>query len=192
MFVETRMLLRSWLKNPLHIGAVAPSSRDLAEAMARLVPVGADGPVIELGGGTGVVTDALLAAGVPPDRLVVVERDAALHAYLAREYPDVAVVRGDAAKLAELLRPLGIDAARAVVSSLPILSMSRATRHAIVEQSFALLAPGAPFIQFTYGLFSPLARREFGLEGALRKRVLGNLPPASVWLYRRPDPARAA
>ncbi len=192
MFIETRMLLRSWLKNPLAIGAVAPSSRDLADAMARLVPAGGDGPVIELGGGTGVVTDALLAAGVSPDRLVVVERDAGLHAYLAHEYPDVAVVLGDAANLADLLRPLGFGAARAVVSSLPILSMNRATRQAIVEQSFALLAPGAPFIQFTYGLFSPLSRREFGLVGAVMERVLGNLPPASVWLYRRPAPARAA
>lgn len=182
---QSNLLFKLWLKDPLKIGAITPSSRQLAEAMARLVPPQATGPVVELGGGTGVVTRALLEAGVTADRLIVVERDPTLHRLLRDRYSDVTVVLGDAASLVETLRPYGIDRASAVVSSLPILSMRKPVRRAIVEGSFALLEPDAPFIQFTYGLFSPLSRRELGLTGQVKGRVLNNLPPASVWLYHR-------
>jgi phosphatidylethanolamine/phosphatidyl-N-methylethanolamine N-methyltransferase len=185
---ESKLLFKLWLKEPLKIGAVVPSSRDLAEAMARLVPLRRGSPVIELGAGTGVVTDALLKAGIAADDLVVVERDDTLFRLLTDRYPQLKVVQGDAAALVEALKPIGIDRASAVVSSLPILSMRKSVQQAIVEHSFALLEPGAPFIQFTYGLFSPLPRREFGLSGQLKDRVFTNLPPASVWLYRRRHP----
>jgi phosphatidylethanolamine/phosphatidyl-N-methylethanolamine N-methyltransferase len=182
---ESKLLFKLWLKEPLKIGAVVPSSRDLAEAMARLVPARRSSPVIELGAGTGVVTDALLEAGIAADDLVVVERDDTLYRLLIDRYPQLKIVQGDAAALVEALKPIGIDRASAVVSSLPILSMRKPVQQAIVEQSFALLEPGAPFIQFTYGLFSPLPRREFGLSGQVKDRVFTNLPPASVWLYWR-------
>jgi phosphatidylethanolamine/phosphatidyl-N-methylethanolamine N-methyltransferase len=179
------MFFKLWLKEPLKIGAVLPSSRDLAEAMARWVPAGRHGPIIELGAGTGAVTDALLEAGVAPADLVVVEREATLYDLLQERYPHLLVVRGDACDLVGVLAPHGVSRAAAVVSSLPILAMRKPVQQAIVEQSFTLLEPGAPFIQFTYGLFSPLPRRDLGLEGEVKERVLVNLPPASVWLYRR-------
>ncbi len=185
LYAESKLLFKLWLKDPLNIGAVVPSSRDLAEAMARLVPAGRGFPVIELGAGTGVVTDALLEVGVAPADLVVVERDDTLYRLLLERYPNLRIVRGDAAALVDAMKPVGIERASAVVSSLPILSMRKPVQQAIVEQSFALLEPGAPFIQFTYGLFSPLPRREFGLSGQVKDRILNNLPPASVWLYRR-------
>lgn len=191
MFSETdRLFFRQWLRNPLKIGALAPSSRELAEAMARLVPMPLTGPVIELGGGTGPVTAALLEAGAAPDRLYVIERDPELHQHLTRRFPSVHVIRGDAAGLTRLLRPLGVHDAAAVVSGLPMLSMKRSVVRAIVEESFALLAPGAPFIQFTYGLFSPVPRRAFGVVGTVEDHVLTNLPPARVWVYRRPATGR--
>ena len=185
MLTESKLLFKLWLKEPLKIGAVVPSSRELAEAMARCVPADQRGPVIELGGGTGVVTEALLETGIAPEALVVVERDATLYELLRDRYPQLGVVQGDASDLVRVLAPLGVSSATAVVSSLPLLSMRKPVQQAIVEQSFALLEPGAPFIQFTYGLFSPLRRRELGLEGEVKERVLINLPPASVWLYRR-------
>jgi phosphatidylethanolamine/phosphatidyl-N-methylethanolamine N-methyltransferase len=176
---------RRWLKDPLKIGAIAPSSRELATAMARLVPVGSTEPVIELGGGTGVITQALLAAGIAPERLVVIERDEALHALLSERFPQVSVLLGDAAELAALVRPLGIGRACAIVSGLPLLAMREAVRDRIVEESFALLGPSGPFIQFTYGFASPIPRRRLGVQGEVKSRVFNNLPPASVWLYYR-------
>jgi phosphatidylethanolamine/phosphatidyl-N-methylethanolamine N-methyltransferase len=185
MLSESRLLLKLWLKNPLKIGAVAASSPELAAAMARHIPPGSDGYVLELGGGTGPVTRAILDTGVPPERLIVVERDPVLHLHLAKRYPNVRVLQGDALHLQQLLRREGIHPVKAIVSSLPLLTMKKAIQHRIGAQAFAALEPGAPFIQFTYGLFSPLNRRLLGVHGTVEDRVLQNLPPASVWLYRK-------
>jgi phosphatidylethanolamine/phosphatidyl-N-methylethanolamine N-methyltransferase len=191
MSSEPILFLRRWLKDPLKIGAIAPSGRDLAAAMARLVPADSQDPVIELGGGTGSITEALLEAGIPPARLFVVERDEALHDLLVRRFPQARILLGDAAELTALMRPLGISRAAAVVSGLPLLAMRDSIRDRIVEESFALLEPGAPFIQFTYGLASPIPRRKLGIRGEVKSRVLNNLPPASVWLYHRPTATAA-
>jgi phosphatidylethanolamine/phosphatidyl-N-methylethanolamine N-methyltransferase len=182
---ELLLFLRQWLKDPLKIGAIAPSSRELAAAMAHLVPPESTAPVVELGGGTGVITQALLDAGISAERLIVVERDDALHGLLARRFRDVRILLGDAADLRALLEPLGITQVGAVVSGLPLLAMRESVRDRIIESSFGLLAPGAPFIQFTYGLASPIPRR-LGIRGEVKRRILNNLPPASVWLYYRP------
>lgn len=182
---EYRLFLRQWVKNPMSIGAIAPSSRRLADAMARQVPAQGTGPVIELGGGTGNITAGLLRAGIAPGRLVVLERDPALHRLLQQRYPQLRVVLGDAAALVETLRPLGIHQADAVVSGLPLLSIPRDVQDKIVRGVFALLLPGAPFIQFTYGPCSPVGRERLGVSGKVAKWVAANLPPASVWVYRR-------
>jgi phosphatidylethanolamine/phosphatidyl-N-methylethanolamine N-methyltransferase len=173
-----------WLKAPHKIGALVPASRHLARAMAGQITPEA-GLVIELGGGTGSVTQALLEAGLPPERLIVVERDPAFYALLKKQFPFIKVVRGDAARLRALLAPLGVHRVATVVSSLPLLSMPKQLRHRIVEESFALLAERGTFIQYTYGAFSPLRRRKSGLKGEIAERVWRNFPPAAVWRFRR-------
>jgi phosphatidylethanolamine/phosphatidyl-N-methylethanolamine N-methyltransferase len=185
MFAESRLLFKLWLKNPRKIGAVAPSSPELAGAMARQIPRG-PGWVVELGGGTGSVTKAILESGVARDKLVVVERDPTLHRILHERYPGVRILHGDAMQLQALLRREGIDQVKAVVSSLPLISMKRTIQYRITAQAFGCLEPGAPLIQFTYSLFSPIPRRLHGVEGQVGDRVLQNLPPASVWIYRKP------
>jgi phosphatidylethanolamine/phosphatidyl-N-methylethanolamine N-methyltransferase len=182
---DTAVFLTRWLKAPHRIGALAPSSRHLARAMAIQVDLRRAGVVVELGGGTGSVTRALLDAGIPADRLVVVERDALLYRMLRRRFPQLRIVEGDARQLVELLRPLGIDAVSSVVSSLPLVAMSRRMRRQIIEQSFALLGEAGRFVQYTYSLTSPLGLRELGLRGRVAARVWLNFPPAAVWSYRR-------
>lgn len=192
MLKDSRLLFKLWLKNPRSIGAVAVSSPELAAAMARQVPKQLDGFVVELGGGTGSVTRALLAAGVPANKLVVVERDPTLHRYLSDHFPGVHVLLGDAAHLPALLRRHGIAPVAAIVSSLPLLSLKRSIQLRIGAQAFSVLEPGAPFIQFTYGLFSPLPRDRLGIFGEVEERVLQNLPPASVWRYFKPAGMKAS
>ncbi|HXQ52009.1 MAG TPA: methyltransferase domain-containing protein [Stellaceae bacterium] len=182
---EAALFLSRWLKAPNRIGAVAPSSRGLSRAMARQVDPLADGVVVELGGGTGSITRALLERGVSPAHLVVVERDRTLAALLRQRFPGVKVVRGDAAELVELLRPLGLASVDTVVSSLPLLSMPKRLRERIVAESFALLGEGGIFVQFTYGVASPLAAPELGLAGEVAQRIFLNFPPAAVWRFRR-------
>ena len=149
---EVAIFFTRWLKAPHRIGAVAPSSRFLARAMATQVDLRRAGPVIELGGGTGSVTKALLEAGLPVDRLIVIERDVRLYKMLRRRFPQLRIVLGDARHLVELLRPLGIDAVSAVVSSLPLVSMSKTMRRQIINPICCLLGEAGRLIKYTYSL----------------------------------------
>lgn len=153
--------------------------------MARQIDPKGEGIVVELGGGTGSITRALLERGLAPDRLVVIERDRTLAALLRTRFPGVRVLHGDAAALVALLRPLAIDCAAAVVSSLPLLSLPKQMRRRIVEESFALLGERGIFVQYTYGVASPLPAPEFGLCGHVAQRIWRNFPPAVVWRFRR-------
>jgi phosphatidylethanolamine/phosphatidyl-N-methylethanolamine N-methyltransferase len=185
------LFLARWLKAPHRIGALTPASRYLARAMAdQIAPE--ETLVIELGGGTGSVTRALLDSGLDPSRLVVIEHDQAFHALLTKAFPAVTVLHGDAAELCALLAPLGIDRCSAVVSSLPLLSIPKPQRLKIVAEAFALLGERGRFIQYTYGAFSPLRRREAGVKGEVAERVWRNFPPAAVWRFRRREAVVAA
>jgi phosphatidylethanolamine/phosphatidyl-N-methylethanolamine N-methyltransferase len=175
--------LKIWIRNPMRLGAIAPSSRELALAMARLVPGDRKGPVVELGGGTGVITRGLLETGIAPEDLIVIERDPTLHALLRKQFPSVHILLGDATELSRLLAPMHLPPVRAVVSGLPLLSMSKPVQEKIVEEALKVVGKEGPIIQFTYGPFSPIARRRFGLVGRVAERVFANLPPASVWEY---------
>jgi phosphatidylethanolamine/phosphatidyl-N-methylethanolamine N-methyltransferase len=153
--------------------------------MAQQIDLAEEGVVIELGGGTGSITRALLEHGLAPERLVVVERDRTLAALLRTRFPGVKVIRGDATELEALLEPLAIERVAAVVSSLPLLSLPKRARRSIVAASVALLGPHRPFVQYTYGVASPVAAAEFGLMAEVAQRVWRNFPPAVVWRFRR-------
>jgi phosphatidylethanolamine/phosphatidyl-N-methylethanolamine N-methyltransferase len=188
---ELKLFLGRWLRAPHRIGALAPSSRHLARAMAREIDARHARLVVELGGGTGSITRGLLAAGLAPESLIVVERDERLHRLLQERFPELLVLRGDATELVQLLRPLGIGQVSAVVSGLPLLSMPKRLRHRIVDESFALMGEKGALVQFTYGVASPLPEHEFPVKGRVRALVWRNLPPAFVWRYERRRPAIA-
>lgn len=180
--------IKSWLENPATTGAVSPSGRALSRMMARYVDPTLTGPIVELGPGTGPVTEALLRRGIAPERLVLVEFDAAFCKLLARRYPGCRVIQGDAYALGRTLRPVLSQPAAAVVSSLPLLNRPEHHRFSLLDDAFALMHPGAPFVQFTYGLSSPIPRQGFAsftpFEARVSAPVWLNLPPARVWVYR--------
>lgn len=179
--------LRRWLRNPKAVGAVVPSGRSLASAMAAEIDLQAPGTVVELGGGTGNITAALLKAGVAAGDLTVVERDPALAGVLAARFPEVRVLQGDAAELRRLLRRAGIGPVKAVVSGLPLLAMPDRVCLRIIAEAMESLTDGGVLVQFTYGLASPVSRRILARLGLVAQRaawVVDNLPPASVWRYR--------
>lgn len=179
--------LKTWLESPLLTGAVSPSGRALARMMARPVEVWRSGPVVELGPGTGPVTEALIRKGIAQDRLILVEYDPTFCKLLARRYPRALVIQGDAYALADTLRGHLEDKAAAIVSSLPLLNRPERNRLRLIADAFALLQRGAPFIQFTYGLASPIPRRAPAVRpfsAEVSPSVWLNLPPARVWTYR--------
>lgn len=179
------LILGLWLRSPLEIGAVAASSAPLARAMARPVNLNRRGVVVELGGGTGSVTEALLERGVPAERLVIVERHPRLHALLQKRFPQATVIRGDAADLPTLLARQGLKEVNAVVSGLPLLAMSEMQQKAIVDAAFQILPAGGRFVQFSYGPACPVQekiRMALGMRAYPIANVLWNLPPARVWV----------
>ena len=177
--------LRSWIEKPLHMGAVMPSGRVLARTMAQYVDIKSEGPVVELGPGTGAITSALIEHGVDQKRLVLVEYNPSFCALLRERYPLAKVVQGDAYTLRDSLRNVLSAPASAVVSGLPLVTKPMLTRLKLIREAFAALAPGAPFVQFTYSVAPPIPKSLPGVSTEASERIWMNLPPARVWVYRK-------
>jgi phosphatidylethanolamine/phosphatidyl-N-methylethanolamine N-methyltransferase len=177
--------LRSWIEKPLHMGAVMPSGRVLARTMAQYVDVKSSGPVVELGPGTGAITNALIEHGVDQKRLVLVEYNPGFCALLRDRYPQATVVQGDAYALRDALWDVLAVPASAVVSGLPLVTKPMLTRLKLMRDAFGALAPGAPFVQFTYSVAPPIPKSLPGVSTEASERIWMNLPPARVWVYRK-------
>lgn len=188
-FADEARFIKAWIDHPLATGSVYPSGKVLSRAMAQAVDPTIAGPVVELGPGTGPVTEALIQRGIAQERLVLVEFDPDFCRLLARRYPRATIVEGDAYALAHSLGPVLDRKAAAIVSSLPLLTKPERKRLALLAEAFALMDPAGVFVQFTYGLRSPVPRvdDEFhpaGFCAAGSPPIWLNLPPARVWTYR--------
>jgi phosphatidylethanolamine/phosphatidyl-N-methylethanolamine N-methyltransferase len=177
--------IRSWVEKPLATGAVMPSGKALARTMASYVDPKAEGPVIELGPGTGAVTAALVEQGIEPSRLVLVEFNPAFCRLLRTRYPEATVVQGDAYGLKRLLGGRIRQPAAAIVSGLPLFTKPLRMRVRLLADAFAVLAPGGPFVQFTYAVVPPIPRSYSRARVQPSKRIWFNIPPAQVWVYRK-------
>ncbi|OQW61266.1 MAG: methyltransferase [Proteobacteria bacterium SG_bin9] len=177
--------LRSWIEKPLHMGAVMPSGRVLARTMASYVDNNSSGPVIELGPGTGAITNALVERGIDQKRLVLVEYNPSFCALLRDRYPQATVVQGDAYALEKSLRDVLTEPASAVVSGLPLVTKPMLMRLKLIRDAFGALGPRAPFIQFTYSVAPPIPKSLPGVVTEASERIWMNLPPARVWVYRK-------
>ncbi len=173
------------LRNPRRMGALAPSGRPLAHAMANIAEL-AGKRVLELGPGTGVITEALLGAGAEAEKLFLVERDHHLAAMLMRKFPDLNVRVGDAGHLTQIIDPDETAAFDLVYSSLPLLNMRKKEIHRILEQILSLLDRQGMLIQYSYSSRPPISEslcRDLGITGVRAATVIRNLPPARVWKY---------
>lgn len=177
--------LKNWLKNPLRMGAVAPSGPVLARRMASYVDPAGTGPVIELGPGTGAITAALVARGVDPRRLVLVEYSVDFCRLLRERFPTATVVHGDAYTLDRTLLGRLTGPADALVSGLPLMTRPEPIRLKLLDDALALMKPGAPFVQFTYSVTSPIPIKSGTFTAEPTERIWRNIPPARVWVYRR-------
>jgi len=178
--------LRSWIEKPLLIGAVSPSGKPLARAIARTIDPDRPGPVLELGPGTGPVTEAILERGVAPERLILIEFNPSFVQLLRERFPGVTVIQGSAYEVRSLLEGRLTEPLAAVVSGLPLLTKPLPMRAALLRDCLELAAPGAPFAQFTYATAPPIP--QMAVEGISAKGssiIWRNIPPARVWAYRR-------
>ncbi|NIX76003.1 phospholipid methyltransferase [Microvirga sp. c23x22] len=184
-FEDEARFLRSWLERPLIVGAVTPSGKALARTMASYVDPRIPGPIIELGPGTGPVTDALIRRGVEQERLILVEYSHDFCQLLKRRFPKATIVQGDAYDLQETLGDLLKEPAAATVSSLPLFTKPMDQRLDLLEAAQAMMHPEAPFIQFTYAVVPPIPARSQAYKTRASNRIWRNLPPARVWVYNK-------
>jgi phospholipid N-methyltransferase len=181
---------RQWLKNPLRVAAISPSSRQLARQMMTQLPRHCR-RVIELGGGTGVFTQALIDHGIAPADLLVLELNEELHQHLVRQFPHAKVVCGDASNLRAIADEHGFrdeQNADAIISGLGLLSMPRPVQQAILQAAFDSLRPDGRLIQFTYGPANPVMREvaeALQLSSHRASFTWWNVPPATVYVYQR-------
>lgn len=174
-----------WLKDPFAVASIWPSGRLLAKLMATGLHRGAR--VVELGAGTGTVTAAILASGVRPQDLFLIEQNRDFAAILKRRFPGACVAAIDAASLPASLPQL-LGTVDYVISGLPILCFKKAAKTRILADSFALLRPGGCFHQFTYGGRPPVGRRlltSLGLKASLLGVSPINIPPAFAYRFER-------
>lgn len=177
------LFFKRWLANPLQMGSIIPSSPSLCRRIAALVNRAEDEVVVELGAGTGVVSRALLAAGVPPERLVVVEIVPQMAEHLREVLPGVTVLTGDAFELPRALPARWHGKVGTAICGIPLVLLPLEKQRQFVDAVEAV-APGRGFLLYTYCVTSPLPYRELTLEAKRMAWTPLNFPPASVWRYR--------
>lgn len=185
---DTPVFLEQWLHAPACIGAILPSSASLARAMARWIRADPAGLVVELGPGTGAVTEEILARGIAPDRLVAIETTPALVRLLRRRFPGARIIQGDARELLRLLQQHLATAhptVSSVVSSLPLRQFPRADRQSLARQIHLVLPPGGHWIQYTYHLNNGHLPGDPRFRTIHSDVVWWNVPPARVLVFEK-------
>jgi len=176
------LFFRRWLANPLQMGSIIPSSPALCRRVAAAVRRAPDQVVVELGAGTGVISKALLAAGVPPEKLVVVEIVPDMAAHLRSVLPGVNVIQGDAFELSTALPRHLHGKVGTAICGIPLVMLPLEQQRRFVA-AVDSVAPGLGFLLYTYCITSPLPYEKLGLAAKREAWTPLNFPPASVWRY---------
>ncbi|WP_218814373.1 class I SAM-dependent methyltransferase [Rickettsiella endosymbiont of Dermanyssus gallinae] len=177
------LFLREAITHPNTVGALFPSSKKLANALAQQIPPNSPGLIIELDAGTGAITAALLHQKKPEHQLIAIERSAKLAKYLADRFPGLSIIQGDAAHLHQLLSKHASSPVQAIVSSLPLRSLPSDTIKKIGQEVNQILKKGGIFIQYTYSLWGKTLTPSSNLKLIHNQWVWQNLPPARIDVF---------
>lgn len=178
--------LREYIKNPRQIGAITPSSRWLVQALLTAAPVEQAQVVVELGAGTGVVTDAILKRLPANGRLFVFENEPLfLHALQQRVHDERVTWCGDSAiHLAQVLQDHTIVAADRIISELPFNAFDPAVRAGIMRAICNSMNSNSIFVTFQYTPLQNKLFRTWFTRSCISSIVWLNLPPAAVYQCR--------
>ena len=184
---DSTVFLQEWFANPQRTGSLAPSSPQLAAAMAQWLPADPESYVLELGPGTGAVTEALIKRGLREDRLVAIERNPKMARLLRDKFPRAQIIIGDAWHLDHLLRSRRepVESVGAVISSLPLLNFPPEEAEALTQQIRAVLEPDGNWVQYSYHLGKKQVRGAASFRLRASKIVWLNFPPARVSVFKK-------
>jgi phosphatidylethanolamine/phosphatidyl-N-methylethanolamine N-methyltransferase len=189
MLSNPLIFLRGWSRDPVAVGLPFESSYWTARRLAQAAldaAIPGSGPVLELGAGTGAVTQALIEAGCPEDQIIVVERDAELCATLERRFRGLRVLHGNALEVGEILARVRESRPSARAQRLPMRTVAPEAAARCYSGAFQLMPSGGTIIQYTYGFRSPadpigrvsLSRGSSGASGATFRRWAFELSPS--------------
>ena len=178
--------LKTFATSPLKMGSVTSTSRPLADLMVRHARPDPAGHTLEIGPGTGVVTEALIRAGIPPEKIVSVEYDSGFCRHLRKRFPNVNILQGDALELANALGEFRSVTFSAGLSGIPLLNLPKAKRAPYLESVLDRLTPGGIVTQLSYSFVPPQEAIPGRLAVDKSKWVTFNFPPGRAWIYRRP------
>ena len=188
---EVRAFICELLCAPLRVGAPFPSGRCLADSLTRMVTP-AHSPVIELGPGTGVLTRRLIERGIAEDKLVLIESGRRFVRCLRQHYPLASVLHADASEISAWPNRLK---AGAVISSLPLRTISEERICKILRYSVQNMRSDGAIYQFTYLPTTPVSKSvlsNLGLEAEFLEMVVRNSPPAFVFKISKAADAKQA
>lgn len=185
--------LKTFLRRPGQVGAIAPSSRHLAAAMVDWFDWERMKNVVEYGPGTGVFTEAILQRLQPGSKFFAIERSPELCAITRQRCPTADVCEASVEDVAELCRQRGIEAVDGIICGLPWASFPDGLQRSCLEAMKTVLVPGGQFATFAYwqGLLMPAAHRfrrrldEYFSHIETSPTVWRNLPPAFIYRCRR-------
>jgi phosphatidylethanolamine/phosphatidyl-N-methylethanolamine N-methyltransferase len=184
-FDEELRFFKGWIDKPKAVGSIIPTSSVTARRMASVIDTSSGLPVLELGPGTGVITQAILDRGVSPDKLYSIEYSADFVRHLERRFPKVNIIQGDAFDLDASLAAYPGLRFDSIVSGVPLLNFPIAQRIAYLESLLDRIPTGRPVVQITYGPRSPVPPHRGTYSVEHHDFVVRNLPPAQLWVYRR-------
>lgn len=183
---ENLQFLQAFLKNPLKVGAIAPSSPELAAEMLQGIEPTDDSIVLELGVGTGAITRFLRDVIPSRESYLGIELDGDLVKTLNRNFPDLNIIQGNAAEAYSIHASSGLGKVRYVICCLPFVSLPKEVSEAVLAEITRFMDEGCELriFQYAHGYFLPPAikLREFlkNRYGKSRRSplVLKNVPPA--------------
>ena len=179
-----KIWLQAYLKHPLRLGAIFPSSAALASLMVKHINSDTNGPVLELGPGTGSFTKALLRQGISEQNLVLVEQSQEFVKLLKSLFPKATIVCNDARNISRISSDLGIKKFDEIVSGLPLNAIRDEQRRIICNESFKTLKPRGSIVQVSYLPRCSIPNSVISKHSA--KKIycgvtIANIPPAFVW-----------
>jgi phosphatidylethanolamine/phosphatidyl-N-methylethanolamine N-methyltransferase len=185
---DTYMFLKSWFSSPKQMGTMFPSTKKTGKKIAGLIKDAEHVLVVELGAGTGQVTERILEDGVRPENFVAVEYDRGFCEELYKKYPaGPAILNIDAANVLEHLPSRFIGQTDYLISTLPLLTLGPEKAKEIVEAIFKVLKPNGVYIQVTLSMFQPKYVKVLGLRATRLCISWMNIPPMHIWRICKPE-----
>jgi phospholipid N-methyltransferase len=188
-----QLFLKRFIANPGLVGAFCPSSPSLCREITSHINIESAEAVVELGPGTGVITDEILARLNPQAKFVAIELDHKMYKNLRRSRPDLTVVNDSAEHLPQIMQKQDIRLLNAVISGLPWAAFPEKMQRGILEAIVNSLSKGGYFATFAYvqGLVLHAAQRFKKMlndsfpEVEVSRVVWSNLPPAIVYRCKK-------